>query len=363
MRVVIEEWTPVPGARIIAVSDVHGALSYLRGLLDRVSLTPADQLVLLGDIVEKGPDSLATLRYVMALSKKYRVRLVSGNCDRWDRELDEPTPRTDEFIRRYMCSERGQNGLLCQMCGEIGFPVSADMDMEALRSALRGAFAPELDYFRAAPHILETPCCTFVHGGLLPGAPESWDPWSVMKNDYYLSHPIPNGKWQVTGHTPVVLYRDAIADASPIIDRDRRMIAIDGGCMLKDDGQLNALIIPFEGSSDFLTAYYDPFPVRRVKTAQAASRTSAYIRWGDNRVEIIERGGEFCRCRHVPSGYEMDILTSYLEGDGPVYRANDCTDYALPLQSGDQVSVVETTSRGYLCKRRGVSGWYFGELL
>ena len=34
----------------------------------------------------------------------------------------------------------------------------------------------------------------------------------------------------------------------------------------------------------------------------------------------------------------------------------------LGKEVGDEVSVVETTSRGYLVKHEGVSGWYFGEL-
>ena len=80
-------------------------------------------------------------------------------------------------------------------------------------------------------------------------------------------------------------------------------------------------------------------------------------------VEVLERGEEFSRCRHVRTGYELDILTKYLRAgpDGTV-RCNDCTDYVLPLSPGDGVGVVETTSRGFLCKHNGVSGWYFGEL-
>ena len=54
-----------PGRRIIAVSDVHGNLDFFRGLMDQVGLTPSDILVLVGDLLEKGPDSLALLRYVM----------------------------------------------------------------------------------------------------------------------------------------------------------------------------------------------------------------------------------------------------------------------------------------------------------
>ena len=94
-----------------------------------------------------------------------------------------------------------------------------------------------------------------------------------------------------------------------------------------------------------------PSPSGASGGAQAASEHSAYIRWGDNVVEVLERGEEFSRCRHVRTGYELDILTKYLRtGPDGTVRCNDCTDYVLPLSPGDEVGVVETTSRGFLCK-------------
>ena len=51
-----------PGRRVIAVSDIHGNLPFLKGLLERAALTPDDVLILVGDLLEKGRDSLATLR-------------------------------------------------------------------------------------------------------------------------------------------------------------------------------------------------------------------------------------------------------------------------------------------------------------
>ena len=57
-----------PGRRIIAVSDVHGNLDFFRGLMDQVGLNPSDILVLVGDLLEKGPDSLTTLRFIMELA-------------------------------------------------------------------------------------------------------------------------------------------------------------------------------------------------------------------------------------------------------------------------------------------------------
>ena len=170
-------------------------------------------------------------------------------------------------------------------------------------------------------------------------------------------------KWAVVGHWPVVLYGTDRVCANPIIDRDKRIASIDGGCVLKDDGQLNCLILPHRDSEDFGFVSFDPFPVGTVLDEQEGGSRSYYIRWGDSTVEVLERGEEFSRCRHRRTGYEMEILTKYLITDNPVTDCNDCTDYVLPLRPGDRVRVVEETSRGYFVKHKGVSGWYYGGLL
>ena len=35
---------------------------------------------------------------------------------------------------------------------------------------------------------------------------------------------------------------------------------------------------------------------------------------------------------------------------------------AYPLNAGDEISVVRVTPRGIMCKKDGVSGWYYGEI-
>ena len=95
---------------------------------------------------------------------------------------------------------------------------------------------------------------------------------------------------------------------------------------------------------------------------QQGGSSSYYIRWGDSRVRVLERGKEFSHCRHIRTGYEMDILTKYLEQDTEITPCNDCTDYILPLKRGNIVSIVEETSRGAFVKHDGTSGWYYGNL-
>ena len=354
----IEYLTLPADRRVIAVSDIHGNLPYLQGLLKKIDFNPSDVLIIVGDLLEKGPQSLATLRWVMELSKTHEIHALSGNCDWWVPLLFEVGGAEDN--RWYLNAK--PFCLLRQMCGELGIPVSPDMDFIAARDACAAAFPEEFDFLRAMPEIIETEKYTFVHGGLPEGDPADWDAWQCMKYDRFLDTPRRFDKWVVVGHWPVMLYHESIVDANPIFDYEKKIVSIDGGCFLKDDGQLNALILPHGENEDFSFAAYDPFPTAVVKTPQTASERSYYIRWGDAEVEILERGEEFSRIRHVRTGYEMDVLTKYVYENGARITVNDCTDYVLPLSPGDVVSIVETTSRGYFVKHNGISGWYFGVL-
>ena len=345
-----------PGRRIVAISDVHGQLDYLRGLLERCALKPEDVIVFVGDLLEKGPDSLGTLRYVMDLAGRREVHAVCGNCDFWQNFCDLPDePDQDAFYRQYLVGRnRGWgDGLIAQMLREQGVTIAPDMDLAAAKAAVRDHYGPELDFLRALPHIIETEDYTFVHGGLAPekGA------FACMKLDHYRTVARPHHKWTVVGHWPLVLYHENVVDARPIVDRDLKLVSIDGGCVLKDDGQLNAFFLP-----DMTWVSYDRFPTARVKTAQAASRRSYYIRHGDNLVDVLAEDGEFCRVRHVRTGYEMDVPADHiLTREGSRATVNDVTDYRLPLAAGDEISVVRRTSRGIMCKKDGLSGWYDGE--
>ena len=348
-----------PGRRILVVSDIHGNLPYLKGLLDKVGFSDADELIIDGDFLEKGAESLNTLRFLMALCRRGNTHALLGNCDDW--QVLFRGDASDERVLQYMLWRK--SGLLWDMCNAAGIDPFELEDFTACKHQLRRVFPEEWAFLEGLPHAIETEHYIFVHAALRPDKPlREHRAHELSRFDAFLRQDWRFNKWVIVGHYPVVLYRENIVCADPIIDRDKRVISIDGGCVLKDDGQLNALIIPYEGSEDFSFAAYDPFPVHRVRSAQAASERSYYIRWGDSRVQVLRRGEEFSRCRHVRTGYEMDILTKYLFTDGEFTDCNDCTDAVLALRPGDEVRVVEETSRGYFVKRGGCSGWYYGEL-
>ena len=123
---------PIPfpqSGRLLAVSDVHGNLPWLKGLLDKVGFTPDDALVLVGDLVEKGPDSLATLRYVMELSQTHTVHALCGNCDNLAVDfVDQNAGLGRDFFRGYL-SVWKERSLITQMAMEIGVPVSSPEDL------------------------------------------------------------------------------------------------------------------------------------------------------------------------------------------------------------------------------------------
>ena len=67
-------------ARRFAVGDIQGCLTPLQQLLDEVKFDPTkDQLWCVGDLVNRGPDSLGTLEFLYDI--RHSVKAVLGNHD------------------------------------------------------------------------------------------------------------------------------------------------------------------------------------------------------------------------------------------------------------------------------------------
>jgi phosphoglycerate dehydrogenase-like enzyme len=67
------------GRRIICISDIHGHLSYFNRLLEKTSFSSEDRLIIIGDIIENGPDCLGTLRRAMQLKANGNCEVLAGN--------------------------------------------------------------------------------------------------------------------------------------------------------------------------------------------------------------------------------------------------------------------------------------------
>lgn len=81
-----QTWRAPPGLRIYAIGDIHGRLDLLDDLLARIDANDAargearTQLVFLGDLADRGPDSRGVIERLMRLSQENEnVRFIFGN--------------------------------------------------------------------------------------------------------------------------------------------------------------------------------------------------------------------------------------------------------------------------------------------
>ena len=62
--------------RIICISDIHGNYDGLINLLKNIGYRHKDILFILGDNIEKGPNSLEVIHFLMMLEKHNKVYFV-----------------------------------------------------------------------------------------------------------------------------------------------------------------------------------------------------------------------------------------------------------------------------------------------
>lgn len=347
--------------RILAISDIHAHKRYLENLLKKINFTKDDILFIVGDIIEKGPESLETLRYVMALCRTYTVYPLMGNVDAWRVILlDDERPELDARLKDYITSMKKQYGgcLFTDMCESADIPMD---DIQNVRIAIKEQFRAEIDFLRGLPTVYETQKFIFVHAGLPADGLEQiaqYDAFDLIKIDAFMDSGRRFDKYVVVGHWPVMLYSEEYPQANPIINRKQKIISIDGGCGIKDDGQLNALIIPNLHSEHFTFESYDELPVGIAETAQQKEAGTVFVKWIDSGVERIENGAEFSIVRHLSTGKIFKVPNCYLYGD----RCNDYTDHKIAIRAGERVSIVKKTSEGCFIKKNGASGWYYGKI-
>lgn len=65
--------------RLIAIGDVHGCAKALDALLEAINPVAADQLVMLGDYVDRGPDSRGVINRLLELRSRCQLVTLMGN--------------------------------------------------------------------------------------------------------------------------------------------------------------------------------------------------------------------------------------------------------------------------------------------
>jgi len=170
--------------RLLAVGDVHGYKLKLEALMEKVSPTPEDQVIFLGDLIDRGPDSRGVIDYIFDFCRQHpnTVVLRGNHEDLLIRCLDEPT-----MLALYL-----RNG---------GWPT---IDSYGGNSYLNFMPSDHLEFLRSRPHYYQAGSFLFVHAGLRPGVPLTdqkeldllWIRHEFLNSDFDWGPVI------VTGHTP-----------------------------------------------------------------------------------------------------------------------------------------------------------------
>jgi hypothetical protein len=159
---------PKPGGRVLLVGDVHACLAELLALLVLARFDETvDVVVLLGDLVNKGPDSLGVLRWAMAHA------MVANNGMTDEMENDAQQQQQQQPATGFVLAIRGNHedgALLARAQLDAGAPLSHGASFGGWVGGLR---APELAFLRSLPLMLLLPRfdVVCVHAGLLPGVP------------------------------------------------------------------------------------------------------------------------------------------------------------------------------------------------
>lgn len=374
VRTTIEKIQTEPGQRLLVVSDIHGHLDHLIQLLKKMEYDKNDILIIVGDLIDKGPESLRTVQYVMDLCRRHPVYVSMGNVDitRAQKILDDSPGAGERFTEYLQWMEKyWKNSISQEMLADLGVSVRQVTVENApeYMSRIREQFREELDFLVSRPTILTAGKYLFVHGGVPTddlAALEGTDAFPYLKNDAFWEQGYGFDKFTVvTGHWPVWLYRQDREDGSPLFDKERGIFCIDGGCGLKVAGQLNGIMISdsLTDNPDIRWTYYDDFPIFTALEAREGAPAGIHINFQDSEVELLEERGELGKIRRRGSGEVIEVPLSWVRkwSDGRLHCENYC-DGRLSVEAGEPLSLIYRTENSSYMKKQAQAGWYDGHL-
>lgn len=240
-------WRPLPcrgpEAQLFVIGDVHGQAGALGVALAAIARVPATglprRLVFLGDLIDRGPDSLGAVHQAMTAAHRARVDeviLLPGNHELMlvDAILDPP-----EFMGDWL--DNGGDAVILE--ADPGCRAGKLVDLaEIARTAFDPAF---LTAMTSGPTFERAGELLLVHAGLAPGVDAeaflsqgrfgtSGKHWAWIREPFldWNAGWGPDGSWVVVhGHTPAVTRRarrDGFRRAADRVMTHRRL-CLDAG--------------------------------------------------------------------------------------------------------------------------------------
>jgi serine/threonine protein phosphatase 1 len=211
---------------IYAIGDIHGCLDPLKALLGRVTLGDGDELVFLGDYIDRGPDSKGVVDYLLE-NRKPNWRFLRGNHE--------------QLLLEWLGAPGSASAATWLLNGGLqtlqSYVPKKDLDEvrgEGAYMLLQSAIGhAHVEFYNSLPLFYDTPEAYFCHAGVdlsKPLADQTADDLLWIRRKF-LQDPRPTPKLIVHGHTPVEKTDTA---------KDR--INLDTGCVY--GGNLTALRLP-----------------------------------------------------------------------------------------------------------------------
>ncbi len=169
--------------RVIAIGDIHGCSIALATLLETVRPRPADTFIVLGDVIDYGPDSRGVLEQLKSLPRRTQLILLTGNHEELLFGVLDQNRDVESWTRH------GGDRTLAS------FGVDRPRDLPA----------EDIAFLRTAQPHHETDTHTFVHAGYYANQPLTATPSSALfwePLDPSRAWPHYSGKRFIVGHTP-----------------------------------------------------------------------------------------------------------------------------------------------------------------
>jgi serine/threonine protein phosphatase 1 len=205
--------------RHIAISDVHGcARTFEKLIFDVVALQPSDTLFLLGDYINKGPDSKGVIDIIFQLERDgYEVFSLRGNHEQYLIDAYEDGSKEDDFLSRG------------------GFETLASFHVDSVRDLS----TEYLDFLFSLGYYVELEEYLLVHAGFNFSKENLFEDEDAMLNIRVMQ--IDNkrieGKKIIHGHVPTPL-----RSIKESLNFKKDHISIDAGCVYRHIHALNHLV-------------------------------------------------------------------------------------------------------------------------
>jgi len=192
--------------RTFIISDIHGCIASFKHLLyDVLQFSDVDRLILLGDYIDRGPNSRAVVNEIIHLRNRgYKIVTLLGNHE-------QMLLSASKFPENFTLWKRNGGERTCQ-----SFLVDDISKMPPYY----------MDFFESLQYYHELDGCIAVHGGLnfeIDNPLEDLESMIWMRNTN-VDFSKTNGRRLIVGHTPT-----SLDDIRASLDSD--IIKLDGGCV------------------------------------------------------------------------------------------------------------------------------------